>query len=130
MTLSRTALFVAFAALTSVPAEAQEKPIVIRAGTVVDGLGNVLRNAAIVVSGREDIVRVQERSAEQPDYDLGRLTLLPGLIDTHSHIETHFGRDGRASNDGESEADRALYAMENACRSTRRRSGWPIVSGR
>ena len=65
------------------------------------------------MSGRQ-IVRVQERSAEQPDYDLGRLTLLPGLIDTHAHIETHFGRDGRASNDGESEADRALYALENA----------------
>ena len=113
MTLSRTALLVAFAALMSVPAEAQEKPITIRAGTVVDGLGNVLRNADIVVSGNQ-ILRVQERSAEQPDYDLGRLTLLPGLIDTHTHIETHFGRDGRASNDGESEADRALHALENA----------------
>ena len=57
---------------------------------------------------------MQERSAEPPDYDLSRFTLLPGLIDTHSHIETHFGRDGRASNDGETEADRALYAFENA----------------
>ena len=113
MRLSRTALLVAFAASMSVPAEAQEKPIIVHAGTVVDGLGNILRNAAIVVSGHQ-IVRVQERSAEQPDYDLGRLTLLPGLIDTHTHIETHFGRDGRASNDGESEADRALYALENA----------------
>ena len=109
---SRTALLVACAGLISVPAMAQDKPITIRAGMVIDGSGKVLRDATIVVSGRQ-IVRVQERAAEQPDHHLGRLTLLPGLIDTHSHIETHFGRDGRASNDGESQADRALYALEN-----------------
>ena len=113
LVLGRAALLVAFAGLVSVPAAAQDKPIAIRAGTVIDGSGKVLNDAIVVVSGRQ-IVRVQERSSERPDYDLGRLTLLPGLIDTHTHIETHFGRDGRASNDGESEADRALYALENA----------------
>ena len=111
--LGRAALLVTCAGLISVPASAQDKPISIRAARVIDGSGKVLGDATVVVSGHQ-IVRVQERSAEQPDYDLGRLTLLPGLIDTHTHIETHFGRDGRASNDGESEADRALYALENA----------------
>jgi imidazolonepropionase-like amidohydrolase len=72
-----------------------------------------LRDATVVVSGGR-ITSVQERATGQPDYDLGRLTLLPGLIDTHTHIETHFGRDGRAVNDGESDAEQALYAMENA----------------
>ena len=111
--LSRAALLVACAGLITVPAAAQDKPITIRAGTVIDGSGKVLRDATVVVSGRQ-IVRVQERSAEQPDHDLARLTLLPGLIDTHTHIETHFGRDGRALNDAESEAERALHALENA----------------
>ena len=81
--LSRTALLVACAGLITVPAAAQDKPITFRAGTVIDGSGKVLRDATIVVSGRQ-IVRVQERSTEQPDHDLARLTLLPGLIDTHS----------------------------------------------
>jgi imidazolonepropionase-like amidohydrolase len=97
----------------SVSAAAQDKPIVIRAGTLIDGSGKVLRDATVVVSGRQ-ITRVQERGSDPPDYDFAGLTLLPGLIDTHSHIVTHFGRDGRAVNDGESDAEQALYAMENA----------------
>ena len=101
------------ASLISVPAAAQDKPIVIRAGTLIDGSGKVLRDATVVVSGKQ-ITRVQERDSNRPDYDFADLTLLPGLIDTHSHIVTHFGRDGRAVNDGESVADQALYAMENA----------------
>ena len=101
------------ASLISAPAAAQDKPIVIRAGTLIDGSGKVLRDATVVVSGKQ-ITRVQERGSDRPDYDFAGLTLLPGLIDTHSHIVTHFGRDGRAVNDGESDAEQALYAMENA----------------
>jgi imidazolonepropionase-like amidohydrolase len=101
------------AVLISVSAAAQDKPIVIRAGSLIDGAGRGLRDATVVVSGRQ-ITRVQERGSDPPDYDFAGLTLLPGLIDTHSHIVTHFGRDGRAVNDGESDAEQALYAMENA----------------
>src|SRR5919109_271322 len=36
------------------------------------------------------------------------------LIDVHVHIGQHFNRSGRASNEGETPAERALYAMENA----------------
>jgi imidazolonepropionase-like amidohydrolase len=108
-----TAFCASCAVLMSVSAAAQDKPIVIRAGTLIDGSGKVLRDATVVVSGRQ-ITRVQERGSDPPDYDFGGLTLLPGLIDTHSHIVTHFGRDGRAVNDGESDAEQALYAMENA----------------
>ena len=110
----RFAVFVAVCAVTmSASVAAQDKPIVIRAGTLIDGSGKVLRDATVVVSGRQ-ITRVQERGSDRPDYDFAGLTLLPGLIDTHSHIVTHFGRDGRAVNDGESDAEQALYAMENA----------------
>ncbi|MGH9253401.1 MAG: amidohydrolase family protein, partial [Vicinamibacterales bacterium] len=110
----RWALLVTSALLVAGAAAAQERPIVIRAGTLIDGRGNVLRNAAVVVEGRR-IARVETQPATAAaTYDLSRLTLLPGLIDTHVHLVAHFGRDGRASNEGESEAERALHAMENA----------------
>jgi len=37
-----------------------------------------------------------------------------GLIDTHVHIGAHFGKDGRASNVGETPAEAALAAAANA----------------
>lgn len=92
---------------------AQDTPVVIRAARVIDGRGNVLSNAAVVVE-RGRISRVEPRAATPATYDLGTLTLLPGLIDTHVHITAHYGRDGRASNDGETEAERALSALQNA----------------
>ena len=47
-------------------------------------------------------------------YDLRGLTLLPGLIDTHVHIDTHFGKDGRATSQGETPQQSMLYSVENA----------------
>jgi imidazolonepropionase-like amidohydrolase len=99
--------------LTSAAAAAQEPAIVIRAARVVDGRGNVLQDAAVIVE-RGRIARVEARSSARATYDLGGVTLLPGLIDTHTHIVNHFGRDGRASSEGESDAERALHALQNA----------------
>ena len=39
---------------------------------------------------------------------------MPGLIDTHVHIDTHFGKDGRATSQGETPPQSMLYAVENA----------------
>ena len=39
---------------------------------------------------------------------------MPGMIDIHVHIGYHFGKDGRAQNQGETPAEMALYAAENA----------------
>ena len=47
-------------------------------------------------------------------YDLRGLTLLPGLIDTHVHLDTHFGKDGRATSQGETPQQSILYEAENA----------------
>src|SRR5262249_5173635 len=47
-------------------------------------------------------------------YDLGRLTMLPGLIDVHAHVGWHFGPDGRYSPRGDSPAQEILYSAENA----------------
>jgi imidazolonepropionase-like amidohydrolase len=47
-------------------------------------------------------------------YDLGDVTLMPGLIDVHVRIGNHFNQDGRADNEGETAAEMALHAAENA----------------
>ena len=100
-----------FALVLAAPAAAQT-PISIRAGTLIDGRGVVQRNVSVVIEG-STVARVGASSGT-PTYDFSRLTLLPGLIDTHVHIDSHFGKDGRAQNTGETPAQRALYAAENA----------------
>ncbi|MBO0860886.1 MAG: amidohydrolase family protein [Chloracidobacterium sp.] len=84
----------------------------LRAVLLLDGKGGVQRDAIIVVQGSK-IVKIASETAP-PTYDLRTLTILPGLIDTHVHISYHFGRDGRASNRGETPAQEAYYIAENA----------------
>lgn len=92
---------------------AGQAPTVIRAGVLIDGKGASRRDAAIVVDGSR-ITRIEDVAGESTTHDLRRFTVLPGLIDTHVHIDSHFGKDGRASNQGETSAERILFAAENA----------------
>jgi imidazolonepropionase-like amidohydrolase len=68
---------------------------------------------AVVVQGGK-IVSVEGGRAGAAAYDLRGLTLLPGLIDTHVHLDTHFGKDGRATSQGETPQQSILYETENA----------------
>lgn len=77
---------------------AQEKPLVIAAGTVLDGRGNVLHDTRIVVQDGK-IVRVDPKAVPVA-YDLRGLTVMPGWIDAHAHITSHFGANGRLAVDG------------------------------
>ncbi|MCC7127134.1 MAG: amidohydrolase family protein [Acidobacteria bacterium] len=86
--------------------------ITIRAARVVDGKGGVLQNATVEVAGGK-IVAIDRRSGPVT-HDLGQATVMPGMMDVHVHIGYHFGKDGRAQNQGENESERALYAAENA----------------
>ena len=86
--------------------------VTVRAARVLDGRGATLQNAVIEIAGGR-IVRVDQRPGPVT-YDLGTATLLPGMIDTHVHIGYHFGKDGRASNEGETPVEMALFAAENA----------------
>ena len=74
--------------------QAQERPIVIRATTLIDGKGGVMRNASIVVQGMR-ITRI-DTGAQTATYDLKGLTIMPGWIDTHVHIDAHFDPNGKA----------------------------------
>jgi imidazolonepropionase-like amidohydrolase len=97
------------------PAQSQQRPVVIRASTVLDGKGGVLRDVALVVQGTK-IVRIDSKVAEAT-YDLRGLTVMPGWIDTHTHIATHFDRaTGKIHSEkaGETPQQSMLYAMENA----------------
>lgn len=105
------------AALLLVPslAAAQDAPVTIRAGLLLDGRGGSTRGASVVVSG-STIASVGDASGAA-DYDLSAYTVLPGGIDTHVHLDGHFDPDGKvhdANARQESAARTTLYAMENA----------------
>ena len=91
---------------------AQPASVTIRAARVLDGKGATLTNATVEVRGGT-IVKVDQRTGPVT-HDLGNVTLLPGLIDTHVHIGYHFGKDGRADNKGETPTEMALFTAENA----------------
>jgi imidazolonepropionase-like amidohydrolase len=101
------------AAPAVLPAQAR---IVIRAGRLLDGKGGVRQNVALVVEGSR-IARItsgDDTTTGPITYDLQQLTLMPGLIDTHVHIDSHFGRDGRMPTELESQLDRVVAAGQNA----------------
>ena len=91
---------------------AQETPITIRAGTLLDGKGGVQHDMQIVVQNGK-IQRV-EKANGAATYNLGKLTVLPGWIDVHDHITWHFGPNGRLEDKSETPAQAALAAAGNA----------------
>ncbi|NNF13145.1 MAG: amidohydrolase family protein [Gemmatimonadetes bacterium] len=90
---------------------------VIHAGTVLDGVGGSLGPSTITVEGGT-VQRIEPGLTGTPDYDLSGLTVMPGGIDTHVHIASHFDSDGRVhrARDDSPEAPEslALHVMENA----------------
>ena len=112
---TRTIASLATAALLVIisTADAQTGTITIRAASAFDGRGRSVPNATVVVQGGK-IVSVGSGGAGAATYDLRGLTLLPGLIDTHVHLDTHFGKDGRATTQGETPQQSILYEAENA----------------
>jgi imidazolonepropionase-like amidohydrolase len=92
---------------------AQSQTIRIHAATVIDGSGKTLRNATIVVQGSK-ITSVETGNTANATYDLGPLTVMPGMIDVHSHVAWHFDKDGRYAARAGSPSQEILYSAENA----------------
>ncbi len=109
----RIFLLIAFFA-AGAPLLAQNGPIVIRTSTVLDGKGNVLQGMSLVIED-DKIARVDHTTA-RTTYDLRNLTVMPGWIDCHVHITSHFGPNGRAQDKDETPEQAVLAYADNAWR--------------
>jgi imidazolonepropionase-like amidohydrolase len=82
-------LLLLFAGVSSALAQAAPRRVAIRAGRLIDGRGGApVANALILVDG-DRITSVTAAGAPPAGVeviDLSRSTVLPGLIDTHTHI--------------------------------------------
>jgi imidazolonepropionase-like amidohydrolase len=101
----------AILSLTLGCAFAQNKRIVIAASAVLDGKGHVLHNTRIVVEG--STISAIDARAGPVDYDLRGLTVLPGWIDAHVHIDWYFGNDGKFAGGGARTTEAAYHAASN-----------------
>ena len=88
-----TALAIATAVVSPVVVAQQPDAITIRAARALDGRGKLLTNAVVEIRGSK-IVAVDQRKTAVT-HDLGDVTLMPGMIDVHTHVELHFQPNGK-----------------------------------
>jgi imidazolonepropionase-like amidohydrolase len=88
------------------------KRIVIAVSLLLDGKGKTLRDTRIVVEG-DKIVAIDAK-AKPVDYDLRGLTVLPGWIDAHVHLNFGFGKDGKNFSGPATSPEATLIAASNA----------------
>jgi imidazolonepropionase-like amidohydrolase len=108
--------FFAVALSTQLLGQGEDKPVLIRTSTLLDGQGHVLHNQEIIVQDGK-ILRVQPQAATvngAVTYDLRRVTVMPGWIDVHDHITWHFGPNGRVEDKSETPGQAALAAAANS----------------
>ena len=108
-----------------VAASAQDQDhILIRAARLIDGRGNLIEPGAVVVGG-DRIVAVGSRLGGDIVVDLGDVTLLPGLIDLHTHLTDKVGTHWEEVLITTTPAQAALYGAANAL--TTLRAGFTTV---
>jgi imidazolonepropionase-like amidohydrolase len=96
-------------------AAARSAPVTLRASRLIDGRGAVRSDVIITVADGRIRTIEPDRGRAAVDYDLRTLTLMPGGIDTHVHINWHFDADGRTHHTREETPEQAaLFAAENA----------------
>lgn len=102
-------LLLAFIALTFAAAVAQPTPTVLKTSTLFDGRGHVLHNQFITIQDG----KITSIGAAKPGafYDLTGLTVMPGWIDTHVHIDWHFGPDGTITGQRGEPPERAMLEI-------------------
>ena len=105
-----------FSLLLAGSATAQQQSIVVRAARMVDVTkGQLVAPAVLVISGDKiRSVGQSEVPAGARTIDLGDLTLLPGLIDAHTHLTMDISGDWVTRSVRELPADAALRGSRNA----------------
>ncbi len=104
-------------AQVSTPPLPQAPAMVLLTDRALDGAGAVLKAARIGVSnGRITSLKAAAGKAlpGQAVIDLRGYTVMPGWIDVHVHLDSHFDRDGRIATEKEPIADAALGIAANA----------------
>ncbi len=94
---------------------AQSNSTIVRAGRLIDGRGEVRSAVDVTIRDGQIVSLTAPRGAAT--YDLSDLTVMPGGIDTHVHINWHFDPDGKTHHlgrDEETPQQAALYDVENA----------------
>ncbi len=92
----------------------QAGPVVILTDHAFDGRGGVLNNARIGVSQGKITSLSAAQSSTANTIDLRGYTVLPGWIDTHVHLDSHFDRTGHIATRAEAPAEAALGMANNA----------------
>lgn len=94
----RGVVWIAAVSLVSFPAAAQERPLALTGARVLTVAGDEIPNGTLLVH-RGRIVAVGANVALPPDAtvrDLSGRVLMPGLVDTHSHVGQVAGADSSA----------------------------------
>lgn len=86
--------------------------IVIQTGVMLDGKGGTLQNRQIVIEGSR--IRSIDAGTAKPTYDLRGLTVMPGWIDTHIHLNWHMDEHGKSVSGGGKPEDAALFTETDA----------------
>lgn len=103
------------AQVAPVPAPAPPSgTVVILTDRALDGRGGVLNNARIGVAQGKITSLAAAAPTGAAVIDLRGYTVLPGWIDTHVHLDSHFDRTGHIATRTESPAEAALGMADNA----------------
>ena len=106
----RFTLAAALAAIVLQPAPPSR--IVIAVGTALDGRGGAIRDTRLVI--QDGKIAAVDPKAAPIDYDLRKLTVSPGWIDTHVHLNWHFDDQHKSVSGGEPPEQAALFTAEDA----------------
>ncbi|MCY3547931.1 MAG: amidohydrolase family protein [Gemmatimonadetes bacterium] len=104
-----------------------QEHILIRADRMIDGKGNLIEPGAVVVAGDRIVAAGPEATTLSGDVfvDLGDATMLPGLIDLHTHLTDKVGTHWEQVLITTTPAQAALYGAANAL--TTLRAGFTTV---